>query len=138
MKKKLLTFALAGAAALSMVLSGCAGGGSQKAETQTEEESGGESQEKSVENTEAVIDVPDEVTKGGELNIALVSSPKNLDPVKYTGTYESQIIYQVCDTIVSYDMELKEILPSLATEWTISDDGMVYTFTIRDDVTAER
>ena len=74
------------------------------------------------------------MTKGGELKIALTSSPKNLDPVKYTGTYESQIIYQVCDTVVTYDKELTEILPSLATEWTISDDGMEYTFTIRDDV----
>lgn len=130
MKKKLLTLVLAGAMIFSMAMSGCGSSNSQETDTQTEKESDKET----VENVEAVIDVPDEVTKGGELNIALVSSPKNLDPVKYTGTYESQIIYQVCDTIVTYDMEMKEILPSLATEWTISDDGMVYTFTIRDDV----
>ena len=130
MKKKLLTFVLAGAMVFSMAMSGCGSSNSEETDTQTEKESDKET----VENVEAVIDVPDEVTKGGELNIALVSSPKNLDPVKYTGTYESQIIYQVCDTIVAYDMEMKEILPSLATEWTISDDGMVYTFTIRDDV----
>src|SRR5699024_4908752 len=117
MKKKLLTFVLAGAMVFSMAMSGCGSSNSQETDTQTEKESDKET----VENVEAVIDVPDEVTKGGELNIALVSSPKNLDPVKYTGTYESQIIYQVCDTIVTYDMEMKEILPSLATEWTISD-----------------
>ena len=58
----------------------------------------------------------------------------NLDPVKYTGTYEAQIIYQVCDTVVNYDKDLEEIIPGLATEWTVSDDGMQYTFTIRDDV----
>ena len=140
MKKKILALFLAG----TMVVVGMAGCGSKdnggsedtKGQESTESPEGEDTGEesKAVENKEATIEVPDEVTKGGELKIALTSSPKNLDPVKYTGTYESQIIYQVCDTVVTYDKELTEILPSLATEWTISDDGMEYTFTIRDDV----
>ncbi|MCI6421975.1 MAG: ABC transporter substrate-binding protein [Blautia sp.] len=140
MKKKILALFLAG----TMVVAGMAGCGSKdnggsedtKGQESTESPEGEDTGEesKAVENKEATIEVPDEVTKGGELKIALTSSPKNLDPVKYTGTYESQIIYQVCDTVVTYDKELTEILPSLATEWTISDDGMEYTFTIRDDV----
>ena len=28
-----------------------------------------------------------------------------------------------------------EIVPSLAESWTVSDDGLVYTFHLRDDVT---
>lgn len=136
MKKKWIAFVLAGA----MVMTAFTGCGNKKSDDSakkddsaaTEESGGSESTE--IVNKEATIEVPEEVTKGGELKIALTSSPKNLDPVKYTGTYEAQIIYQVCDTVVTYDKELKEILPSLATEWTISDDGMEYTFTIRDDV----
>ena len=140
MKKKILALFLAG----TMVVVGMAGCGSKdnggsedtKGQESTESPEGEDTGEesKAVENKEATIEVPDEVTKGGELKIALTSSPKNLDPVKYTGTYESQIIYQVCDIVVIYDKELTEILPSLATEWTSSDDGMEYTFTIRDDV----
>ncbi len=141
MKKRVLALFLAS----TMVLTGMVGCGNKSdgAAEETQEsqdgEDAGDAEEAeesgdAVENKEATIEVPDEVTKGGELNIALTSSPKNLDPVKYTGTYEAQIIYQVCDTVVTYDKELQEILPSLATEWTISDDGMEYTFTIRDDV----
>lgn len=136
MKKKLIALLLAGAMTAA-ALAGCGGGGSDSAsEESTESTESAESTEESTEivNKEATIEVPDEVTKGGELSIALTSSPKNLDPVKYTGTYESQIIYQVCDTVVNYDKELSEIIPGLATEWTVSDDGMEYTFTIRDDV----
>lgn len=126
MRKKILTMILAGAVAVT-ALTGCSGA---KKESSTEA-----SQETTkIVNKEAKIEVPEEVTKGGELNIALTSSPKNLDPVKYTGTYESQIIYQVCDTVVNYNKELSEIVPGLATDWKISDDGMEYTFTIRDDV----
>lgn len=126
MRKKILTMILAGAVAVT-ALTGCSGA---KKESSTEA-----SQETTkIVNKEAKIEVPEEVTKGGELNIALTSSPKNLDPVKYTGTYESQIIYQVCDTVVNYNKELSEIIPGLATDWKISDDGMEYTFTIRDDV----
>lgn len=74
-----------------------------------------------------------EQASGGTLVVSLPSSPKYLDPILYTGTYESQIINSVCDTLVEYEMDLSEIGTSLATEWTISDDGLTYTFTIRDD-----
>ncbi len=128
MRKKILTMLLAGVVAVT-ALTGC-GGNQTKSEGSTDA-----SQETTkIVNKEAKIEVPEEVTKGGELNIALTSSPKNLDPVKYTGTYESQIIYQVCDTVVNYNKDLNEIIPGLATDWKISDDGMEYTFTIRDDV----
>lgn len=78
--------------------------------------------------------VPSEPQEGEVLTIGLSSSPKNLDPVKYTGTYESQIIQNVGDTLVAYKMDLSEIVPNLATSWTVSEDGMHYTFKLRDDV----
>ncbi len=38
------------------------------------------------------------------------------------------------DTLVTFpDGDASEILPSLATEWTISDDGLVYTFKLGDE-----
>ena len=70
---------------------------------------------------------------GGTLVLSLPSSPKYLDPIKYTGAYEAQIIWCVCDTLVDYNIDLTEIVPQLATEWKVSDDGLTYTFTIRDD-----
>ena len=70
----------------------------------------------------------------GTLTVALTSSPSKLDPIHYSGTYESQIINQVCDRVVEYNDDLTEYVPSLATSWTISDDGMTYVFQIRQGV----
>jgi peptide/nickel transport system substrate-binding protein len=84
--------------------------------------------------TKTEIVVPGTPTEGGVLTISLTASPKNLDPVKYTGTYESQIIQNVGDTLVAYKMDLSEVIPNLATEWSISEDGKDYTFKLRDDV----
>lgn len=71
---------------------------------------------------------------GGILNLGLSANPKTLDPIKYTGVYESQVMKQVGDTLIVYNKELTDFLPSLAKEWSISDDMLVYTFKLRDDV----
>jgi len=43
------------------------------------------------------------------------------------------VLYNIYDTLV--EMSPKgEILPALAREWTVSDDGLTYTFKLRDDV----
>lgn len=71
---------------------------------------------------------------GGTLRVGLSANPKTLDPIKYTGLYESQVMLQIGDTLVVYNKELSKFVPSLATEWTVSDDMKVYTFKLRDDV----
>ena len=71
---------------------------------------------------------------GGTLNIGLSANPSNLDPTKYTGVYESNVIRQLGDTLVIYNEDYTDFEPSLATDWEISDDGKTYTFNLRDDV----
>lgn len=40
------------------------------------------------------------------------------------------------DTLVTFpDGDASSIEPNLAAEWSVSDDGLVYTFNLRDDVT---
>jgi peptide/nickel transport system substrate-binding protein len=70
----------------------------------------------------------------GKLTIALSQPPKNLDPVKYTGVYEGNIIKNICDTLVDYDKDLKKIIPALAVKWSASGDLKVYTFKLRNNV----
>lgn len=36
--------------------------------------------------------------------------------------------------LTNYDLETAEIVPEAATSWEISDDGLIYTFTIRTDI----
>lgn len=71
---------------------------------------------------------------GGVLKIGLSSTAKTLDPIAYTGAYESNIIRSIGDTLVRYSNDLSKIEPSLATEWKVSDDMKVYTFKLRDNV----
>ncbi len=41
----------------------------------------------------------------------------------------------VYDTLVTFPPDsVSEVIPNLAEDWSISDDGLVYTFTLRDDV----
>jgi peptide/nickel transport system substrate-binding protein len=71
---------------------------------------------------------------GGQLIIALSAIPRSLDPVQYTGVYESDIIGNVADTLVRYTMDLSDIVANIATSWTASANGLEYTFKLRDDV----
>lgn len=133
MKKRILSFALA----LTMTASLLAACGSKPG---TEETKAGSASNETGANQEGEAETYASSTggenpvKGGVLTISLASSPKHLDPINYTGVYESQIIAQVCDRLVEYNQELSEITPSLATEWTVSEDGKVYTFKIREGV----
>lgn len=45
------------------------------------------------------------------------------------------VLRQVYDTLVYRHPETKEIVPGLAANWTLSSDGLVYTFNLRTDVT---
>jgi peptide/nickel transport system substrate-binding protein len=129
MKKKMLSLMLASMLALT-ALSGC----SSKTETETKPESSTENKQEETADNKGELVIPSEPQDGGVLTISLTSSPKNLDPVKYTGTYESQIIQNVTDTLVTYKMDLSEIVPNIAKSWTVSEDGKSYTFQLRDDV----
>ena len=73
---------------------------------------------------------------GGTLRIAINRSinAKALDPIFADGTACDQVVNQYGETLVQLSPDGSEYLPCIATDWTISDDGMTYTFTIRDDV----
>ena len=43
-------------------------------------------------------------------------------------------MYNVLDTLFVWDKDYKEVIPSLATDYTVSDDGLTYTINLRDDV----
>lgn len=71
---------------------------------------------------------------GGVIRIGLSANLANLDPVKYTAMYESNVMNSIFDTLVNYNSDLTDFVPNLAKEWKISEDGTVYTFILRDDV----
>jgi glutathione transport system substrate-binding protein len=79
-------------------------------------------------------DAPGEGQYGGELIYALSSDPPNLDPHVHTGTAARAVKLQVYNSLLIYDRDGSP-LPALAFDWEVTDDGMEYTFHLRDDVT---
>ncbi|MEM8729556.1 MAG: ABC transporter substrate-binding protein [Pseudomonadota bacterium] len=74
-------------------------------------------------------------TPPGVLIVGQIAEPKALDPAAVTAVNDFRILMNVYDGLVRYKDGTLETEPALATDWTISDDGLVYTFTLRDGVT---
>lgn len=71
---------------------------------------------------------------GGVLRVATVSEATSLDPITTNNVPSSIIFMQIHDSLITYDEELN-LIPMLASSWQLSDDGLTYTFELRDDVT---
>lgn len=67
------------------------------------------------------------------LRYAISADIPLLDP-HFSDLPEAGMIFrQIYDTLVYRDSESGEFRPGLATEWMISDDGLLYTFRLRRD-----
>src|SRR5262249_37597329 len=64
----------------------------------------------------------------------VMEAPTSLDPVAADSVYNSLPVGQIFDGLVATDAGMR-IVPALASQWTISRDGRVYTFQLRPDVT---
>jgi oligopeptide transport system substrate-binding protein len=72
-------------------------------------------------------------TYGGTFRLAQLP-PQTLDPLCIDDIYESALVNQIFDGLLTFDVNLRPI-PALAKTWTISQDRLTYTFTLRDGVT---
>lgn len=62
----------------------------------------------------------------------LWADPPTLDPALVTDTTSAGVIVEIFSGLVAINTDL-QLVPDLAESWTISEDGLVYTFKIRDD-----
>lgn len=67
------------------------------------------------------------------INIHNGGDPSSLDPHKLSGDWENRIAGDIFEGLVTEDRSAEPI-PGQATDWTVSEDGLVYTFTLRDDI----
>jgi peptide/nickel transport system substrate-binding protein len=77
---------------------------------------------------------PDSDAEGGTLVAAIGGEPDQLDPHATTSGFTFTVIENVYDTLVQPNDDL-EMEPALATEWETSDDGLTWTFQLREGVT---
>lgn len=74
-----------------------------------------------------------EPTYGGSVVVGITQDLDSLDPHKAVAAGTSEVLYNVYEGLVKPD-ESGNILPAIASEYKVNEDGTVYTFTIRDDV----
>lgn len=71
--------------------------------------------------------------RGGTLRVGLNADPPNMDPHRSTAAVDRQVFQNLYDKLVDINQDL-EIVPMLATSWTITEGGRVYTFKLRPNV----
>jgi peptide/nickel transport system substrate-binding protein len=70
---------------------------------------------------------------GGTLTAAIGADPVNLDPHLSSAYSTFQVLENVYNQLVGLDADL-QVIPELAESWTVSDDKLTYTFTMRQGV----
>ena len=68
------------------------------------------------------------------LVVVQIAEPASLDPHVSTAANDFRIAVNLYDGLVRNKSGTLEIEPALATDWTISDDGLEYTFNLREGV----
>lgn len=121
-----------------MVLAACGTGAEDEPETTV----GGETTEAGAAATEGTTEggeTTEAAGGGGEVSdetfrIAVGVDLDTLDPAGQTTTTVSNMVDYIVETLTTINEE-GEVLPNLATDWTVSDDGLVYTLELQEGVT---
>lgn len=71
--------------------------------------------------------------RGGTLRAGLDADPPNMDPHQSIAAVDRQVFQNLYDKLVDVNQNL-EIVPMLATSWTIANNGRTYTFRLRPNV----
>lgn len=71
----------------------------------------------------------------GTLRIAEQQAPDPFDPATLSDNRSIELAQNVYNGLTAIDPDTAEVVPALAESWEVSDDGLEYTFTLRDDVT---
>ncbi|MBA2578954.1 MAG: hypothetical protein H0V05_20320, partial [Euzebyaceae bacterium] len=125
---------------LAVVLTACAGAADERREAR-EEEGTATAGEPTVgaSQPEDAGTAGDEATESGadgELTATFsnIAETPTLDPAVAFSSDGILFVRNIYEGLLEYAPGTTELLPALATEWSLADDGVTYTFTLRDDV----
>ncbi|MHB8740710.1 MAG: ABC transporter substrate-binding protein, partial [Coriobacteriia bacterium] len=75
-----------------------------------------------------------ESTQSDTFTFAQGADPRGLDPARIDDLESAKPIGNIYEGLTRYAADSTEIEPCLAESWKISDDGLTYTFTLREGV----
>ena len=141
MRKKLMGALLCTAMAMSMA----ACGGQTQSETEdaagTEaagEAAGGESAGQAAPVTGTALkefgEIPEDVDREQTITFAQGSDPRGLDPAIVDDGESAKPMCQMYEGLLKFSDSTTEVEPCLAESWDISEDGLTYTFHLRQGV----
>ncbi len=67
------------------------------------------------------------------LDVVVGTEPPSLDPALATDSQSIFFIRQIFTGLTGFDEEAN-VVPALASEWSVSDDNLVWTYKLRDDI----
>ena len=70
---------------------------------------------------------------GGALEVPLTSDPITLDPSLHTDATSTEVISQMFEGLVQFDKGAN-VIPGVSWHWTISPDGLTWTFHLRKGI----
>lgn len=126
MKKKIVSLVLVASMALGLAACGSSSNQGSTESGSTSTESGSASTESGSASTESTAKA-DPTT----LNIWMSSEPDHLDPALNSSVDGGCLAVNCFEGLMRYN-ENGELEPACAENYTVSDDGTVYTFTLRD------
>lgn len=124
--------------ALGLVLSACAGSANDRREGESAEpEAASTTTDAAPDTTESDDETPAEAP-GGDVPTAVFSNiaeTPTLDPAITFSSDGLLVARNVYEGLLEYEPYTNELVPALATDWTVDENGTTYTFTLRDGVT---
>ena len=69
-----------------------------------------------------------------ELRVGVAGVPATLDPISAVDGAVPLIARQIFDTLVAFREGSTDVEPALATRWSVSKDGLTWTFVLREGV----
>jgi peptide/nickel transport system substrate-binding protein len=72
--------------------------------------------------------------EGGTVVTGTNEEPDFIHPYLTQTVTGTDVAVGVCESLLEYDGN-QQLIPALATEWSVSEDGLAYTFTLRQGVT---
>ncbi|MEX2550605.1 MAG: ABC transporter substrate-binding protein, partial [Nitriliruptoraceae bacterium] len=121
--------------ALTLIATACGGEGD------TSDEPGDESGDSDTTDDDDSDDGDDgdgDSADGADTDLLVVGTterPSTIDPAEVYEKFASDLLFNITDRLVELEPGTGDAVPGVAESWEISDDGLTYTFALREGVT---